>query len=198
MVPRTSAARALPWLVALADPLVVNVGEAAAIRGTNDRPRLTYGALRELCARTVRRLNLLGIGRGGGFVLGDRVFDGRVLGLGGLGLGGGGVDGVIVMRSGRIVDCPVEEVAVRMKSPVAWTVVFTEPVAGRSLPTPLMLTFAAPDVSHENVVSRGAQPVAGLAVKLAIVGAVEKAFRLTASGIAVPSLVWLSFRMAYG
>jgi hypothetical protein len=111
---------------------------------------------------------------------------------------GGGVDGVIVIRRGRIVDCPVEEVAVRMKSPVAWTVVFTEPVAGRSLPTPLMLTFAAPDVSHENVVSRGAQPVAGLAVKLAIVGAVEKAFRLTASGMAVPSLVWLSFRMAYG
>jgi acyl-CoA synthetase (AMP-forming)/AMP-acid ligase II len=37
---------------------------AAAIRGTNDRPTLSYGALREQCARTVSHLNRLGIGRG--------------------------------------------------------------------------------------------------------------------------------------
>ncbi len=37
---------------------------AAALRGTNDRPRLTYGALRDLCTRTVAALNGLGIGRG--------------------------------------------------------------------------------------------------------------------------------------
>ena len=37
---------------------------AAAIRGTNDRPALTYRALREQCARTVALLNRLGIGRG--------------------------------------------------------------------------------------------------------------------------------------
>jgi acyl-CoA synthetase (AMP-forming)/AMP-acid ligase II len=43
--------------------LAGGAAEAAAIRGTNDRPRLTYGGLRELCTRTVRRLNFLGIGR---------------------------------------------------------------------------------------------------------------------------------------
>lgn len=43
--------------------LANGAAEAAAIRGTNDRPRLTYGGLRELCTRTVRRLNFLGIGR---------------------------------------------------------------------------------------------------------------------------------------
>lgn len=37
---------------------------AAAIRGTNERPSLTFGALREQCARTVAHLNRLGIGRG--------------------------------------------------------------------------------------------------------------------------------------
>ncbi|MBX9593552.1 MAG: AMP-binding protein, partial [Roseomonas sp.] len=41
-------------------------GDAAApaIRGTNERPSLTFGALRELCARTVKALNAMGIGRG--------------------------------------------------------------------------------------------------------------------------------------
>ncbi len=38
--------------------------EAAAIRGTNERPTLTYGELRALCQRTVETLNRLGIGRG--------------------------------------------------------------------------------------------------------------------------------------
>lgn len=37
---------------------------AAAIRGTNERPSLTFGALRDLCARTVATLNRLGVGRG--------------------------------------------------------------------------------------------------------------------------------------
>ncbi len=37
---------------------------AAALRGTNDRPSLSYAALRDLCARTVGILNRLGIGRG--------------------------------------------------------------------------------------------------------------------------------------
>ena len=37
---------------------------AAALRGTNGRPSLTFGALRDLCARTVAALNRLGIGRG--------------------------------------------------------------------------------------------------------------------------------------
>lgn len=37
---------------------------AAALRGTNGRPSLTFGALRDLCARTVAALNGLGIGRG--------------------------------------------------------------------------------------------------------------------------------------
>ncbi|MBR0682313.1 AMP-binding protein [Roseomonas eburnea] len=37
---------------------------AAAIRGTNDRPAMSFGALRELCGRTVATLNRLGIGRG--------------------------------------------------------------------------------------------------------------------------------------
>jgi acyl-CoA synthetase (AMP-forming)/AMP-acid ligase II len=37
---------------------------AAAIRGTNERPSLTFGALRDLCARTVKALNAMGIGRG--------------------------------------------------------------------------------------------------------------------------------------
>jgi acyl-CoA synthetase (AMP-forming)/AMP-acid ligase II len=41
-------------------------GDAAApaIRGTNERPSLTFGALRGLCARTVKALNGMGIGRG--------------------------------------------------------------------------------------------------------------------------------------
>jgi acyl-CoA synthetase (AMP-forming)/AMP-acid ligase II len=41
-------------------------GEAAApaIRGTNQRPSLTFAALRDLCARTVKTLNAMGIGRG--------------------------------------------------------------------------------------------------------------------------------------
>lgn len=37
---------------------------AAALRGTNGRPSVTFGALRDLCARTVAALNGLGIGRG--------------------------------------------------------------------------------------------------------------------------------------
>lgn len=37
---------------------------AAALRGTNGRPSLTFDALRDLCARTVATLNRLGIGRG--------------------------------------------------------------------------------------------------------------------------------------
>ncbi|HWT10883.1 MAG TPA: acyl--CoA ligase [Roseomonas sp.] len=37
---------------------------AAALRGTNGRPSLTFGALRDLCARTIAALNGLGIGRG--------------------------------------------------------------------------------------------------------------------------------------
>jgi acyl-CoA synthetase (AMP-forming)/AMP-acid ligase II len=37
---------------------------AAALRGTNDRPSLSFGALRDLCARTTGTLNRLGIGRG--------------------------------------------------------------------------------------------------------------------------------------
>lgn len=37
---------------------------AAALRGTNDRPSLSYAALRDLCRRTVGTLNRLGIGRG--------------------------------------------------------------------------------------------------------------------------------------
>jgi acyl-CoA synthetase (AMP-forming)/AMP-acid ligase II len=37
---------------------------AAALRGTNERPALTFGALRDLCARTVKALNAMGIGRG--------------------------------------------------------------------------------------------------------------------------------------
>ena len=37
---------------------------AAALRGTNDRPSLSYAALRDLCTRTVGTLNRLGIGRG--------------------------------------------------------------------------------------------------------------------------------------
>ncbi|WP_198371781.1 acyl--CoA ligase [Roseomonas rosulenta] len=36
---------------------------APALRGTNERPPLTFGALRALCARTVRALNGMGIGR---------------------------------------------------------------------------------------------------------------------------------------
>jgi len=59
-----------------------------------------------------------------------------------------------------------------------------------------MLTFEAPVVCQENVVSSGAQPLAGLAVKETIVGAVEKAPFFTARGIAVPSLVLLSLRIA--
>jgi acyl-CoA synthetase (AMP-forming)/AMP-acid ligase II len=44
--------------------LAGGAAQAAAIRGTNQRPALTFGALRELCARTVAHLNRLGIGRG--------------------------------------------------------------------------------------------------------------------------------------
>ncbi|WP_198375068.1 acyl--CoA ligase [Neoroseomonas rubea] len=44
--------------------LAGGAAEAAAIRGTNERPTMTYGALRELCQRTVGTLNRLGIGRG--------------------------------------------------------------------------------------------------------------------------------------
>ncbi|MBK8599086.1 MAG: hypothetical protein IPN83_26700 [Holophagales bacterium] len=96
---------------------------------------------------------------------------------------------------GRTADWPVRDVAVRTKSPLAVTVDETEPFAGRSLPTPVMLTFAAPVVCQEKVVARGAQPLAGLAVKERMTGAVEKAPRLTARGMAVPSLVLLSLRM---
>ena len=44
--------------------LAGGAAEAAAIRGTNERPALTFGALRALCGRTVATLNRLGIGRG--------------------------------------------------------------------------------------------------------------------------------------
>ena len=79
-----------------------------------------------------------------------------------------------------------------VRSTVAWaacTVAFTLPFGGRSFPTPLMLTLAAPVVAHENVVSRGAQPEPGLAVNETMVGAVENAPRRTERGTAMPSLV---------
>ena len=83
---------------------------------------------------------------------------------------GAGVEGVIVTCSGFTAVWPVRDVAVRTKSPLAFTVDLTDPFAGRSFPTPLMLTFAAPVVCQVNVVSSGAQPLAGLAVKEMMTG----------------------------
>ncbi len=108
---------------------------------------------------------------------------------------GAGVEGVIVICSGFTAVWPVRDVAVRTKSPLAFTVDLTDPFAGRSFPTPEMLTFVAPVVCQVKVVSSGAQPFPGLAVKERMTGAVEKAPRFTASGMVVPSLVLLSLRM---
>ena len=108
---------------------------------------------------------------------------------------GTGVEGVIVTCSGFTADWPVRDVAVRTKLPLAFTVDGTDPFGGRSFPTPVMLTFEAPVVCHEKVVASGAQPLAGLAVKETMTGAVEKAPLFTARGMAVPSLVLLSLRM---
>ena len=44
--------------------LAGGAADAPALRGTNERPPLTFAALRALCARTVKALNGLGIGRG--------------------------------------------------------------------------------------------------------------------------------------
>ena len=85
-----------------------------------------------------------------------------------------------------------------MTSPVATAVMFVEPIAGRSPAAPVTFTWSAPVVTHAARAVRGEQPVVGVIVKVLIVGAVEKALLTTESGIPTPSLVRLSFLMAYG
>ena len=111
---------------------------------------------------------------------------------------GGSVGGFTVTRFGCVEVSPEAATAVRITSPVATTVMFVEPLAGRSPAAPAMFTWSAPVVIHVARAVRGEQPESGVIVKELITGAVEKALRTTESGMPAPSLVRLSFLIAYG
>ena len=110
---------------------------------------------------------------------------------------GGSVGGVHRDLADRVEVAPESATAVRMTSPVATTVRFVVPDAGRSPAAPVMFTWSAPVVIHVAVTESGEQPEEGVIVKELMMGAVEKALaRRRRAGCALPSLVRLSFLIA--
>ncbi len=106
--------------------------------------------------------------------------------------------GFTVTRLGCVAVAPDEATAVRITSPVATAVMFVEPIAGRSPDAPATFTWSAPVVTQVARAVSGEHPLVGVIVKELIVGAVEKALLTMESGMPTPSLVRLSFLMAYG